>query len=216
MKKSLIIIIFALAIMFPSTAKAACSNQQLIRMQKIASNISTSYTYREVNGKVVFDVTITNMTNDVYLYDFINKRNIYYTGKPITIYGYASGLSFNYTVRSNLIGCKREQISNIYINLPTYNKYYKNALCEGISSFELCNKWYNAKNLSYDDFKSQVEAYKKSLETVVDPEPTPEEPEPFSEILFRLISEYYYIILIPIIIIAGGSIYVLRKNEEII
>lgn len=216
MKKYLLTFIFICFVLFPGKAYARCSDVEFGKLQKIAANISYSTVYREENGKVVFDITLTNVTNDVYLYDFIGRRNIYGSNNPITLYGYNSGATINYTVRSNSNNCRGETLRTILVTLPSYNPYYTDELCEGISSYSLCNRWYNTQNLSYEDFEKQVKNYRKKLEAVEEPVEEPEEQPTWQSILINMFTKYYVFILVPIIIIAGGSIYILKKNEEII
>lgn len=215
MKRYLFIFTFICLLFIPGKVSARCSDQEIIRLQKIANNIAYSKTYRENNGRMVFDITLTNVTNDVYLYDFINRRNIYASNQPITLYGYGDGKTVSYTVKSNYGSCRGEVIKTISVTLPAYNSYYNDPLCDGIS-FKLCNRWYNTQNLSYDDFVKQVKAYRKKLEAVEEPVVEPEQKPTWQSLLLTMFTEYYIYLFIPIIIIAGGSIYVLRKNEEII
>lgn len=216
MRKKLIIIAFTLMLLLPTSVFAKCSNAEVIRLQKIANNISDSKTYHYVNDQVKFNITLTNVTNDVYLYDFIKRQNLYATGGPITQYDYNDGMTIRYVVKSNLDNCRGDTIRNISVVLPSYNNYYSSDLCEGISSYSLCRKWYNTKNLSYDDFEKQVRAYRKSLEDKPIDVPVEKHKKTWQELAFELFSKSYIIILVPIIIIAGGGIYILKKNEEII
>lgn len=216
MKKYLFIAIFIFMMILPGTVSAKCSNQEVIKLQKIANNISYSKTYREENGKILFDITLTNVRGDVYVYDFIKRQNIYGSNDPIVRYGYSDGTTVNFTVRSNSSNCRGDVLRTFSVVLPSYNKYYNDNLCDGITSYNLCNKWYNTNNLSYDDFTKQVKAYREKLDAKVEPEEPEVEEETWQSKLIAMFTKYYIFIFIPIIIIAGGSIYILRNKEEII
>ena len=134
MKKK--IIMMTLLALFPVSAKALkCDYAEQARLRKIASNVTTSYEYVENNDKVSFNIILTNITDEIYVQDYIDKNNpksYYFNGtSEIKITGYEPGTNVRYVIYPTKGNCTTSYLTNKYVNLPYYNKYYKDPLCEG-------------------------------------------------------------------------------------
>jgi len=60
--------------------------------------------------------------------------------------------------------CK-DVLKTYTIELPKYNKYAEDSLCQGIEEFVLCQPTYD-KEIDYDTFVSRVNTYKRTKKTV--------------------------------------------------
>ena len=199
MRKLIIIII----LLFPSIVLArtntSCDYTLLANIKKLASNVNTTYTYKIVDNEVYFDITLTNITNDMYFIDNTTDKTYHYSDTNngvITISNYESG-KVSFTFYSNNSECMGEKLKVKYVNLPYYNEFYSYEECKGIEEFNLCNKWMEYYG-GYYDFKTEVNEYKDKT----DEQSTDESPKGNKNFLSRLVLFYtnYYYIIIPIII----------------
>ena len=59
-----------LILLVPFSIKAVnCDYQDLSRYQQLASNINFSYDYIETNNSVTFNITVSNMPDELYIID---------------------------------------------------------------------------------------------------------------------------------------------------
>ena len=197
MKKK--IILLTLLILFPISCKALdCSYAEQARLRKIASNVTTSYDYVENNGNVSFSVVLTNITNEIYVYDKVNDKNYYFNGSnEINISGYAPGTNVRYQIYPTKANCTQSYLANKYVNLPYYNKYYADPLCEG-KNYSICGKWQRV-TLSYDEFVKTINDYDKKKEETKEEEKNNTKNNIF-DYISSFVFEYY------IYIIAGGAV----------
>lgn len=200
-----------LLLCFPFGVKAYCDVTNTPRLQKIANNLTFSYDYIEKDDGVTFNVTFYNMNKYLYIVDINNKMTYKFNNNnSISINGYKDGTKIEYRIYADAM-CKDEYLKTIYINLPTYNKYYTDELCKGIESYKYCNKWVSA-TFTYYDFNQAIKAYKESL---IEDEPIITEDTKVS-ILDEIISFYikYYIYILPSIIIIFILVIVYLKNKD--
>lgn len=164
MSEKILFVCFMLMMMLPLNVDALdCDYAEQARLRKLATNITTSYTYEENGDNVVFTVTLTNMNSDLYIVDSTTGNRYDYNGNSeISIGGYTSGANIRYTIYTSKSNCVDTYLNIKYLNLPSYNKYYKDPLCEGLSDFSVCSKWQTI-NYSYEDFTKKVNEYKKSI-----------------------------------------------------
>lgn len=183
-----------------------CDYSDVVRMKAIVSNINISYDYKIVDDEAYFDVTINNLTNDIYFYDTANKKNYYYSDSnngEIIIYNYSK--SGGYKFYSNNNSCYGIALGNKYYNFPKYNTYYNDPLCLDIPNYSLCQKWKQV-NVSRTEFEEMVNQYKnvekEEQEITIQYQKTT-----VDKLIEFYINYYYYffggiiIILTPIIII---------------
>ena len=130
----------------------------------------------EIGGTTTKAISYNTKANLVEMFGNIDSETadirIHYTSKEITINA-SSGENLIFYVYPTDQFCSDKYIYSIRIQLPTYNKYYKDPVCVGVENYTLCNKW-STHNMSYEKFTQNVIEYKKSLEK---PPATIEEPE---------------------------------------
>ena len=200
MKKK--IILLTLLVLFPVSSKALeCSYAEQARLRNIASNVTTSYEYVENNGNVTFNVILTNITNEIYIQDYIdrnNNKNYYYNdSNEIKITGYTPGTNIRYLIYPTKGNCTSSYLTNKYVNLPYYNKYYKDPLCDG-KTYSVCNKWTKV-TYTYEEFAKKINELDKKDEVI---EENIKEEKSIFDIISKFIFDYY------IFIIAGGVLIV--------
>lgn len=217
MKKvlSFVVLLLILPCVVSARSKTGCDYTLLANLKKIASNVNTSYTYRIIDDIVYFDITLTNIHNDIYFvdnstgntYNFSNTNN-----GIITINDYKSG-KVSFTFYSNNGDCLNEKLVVKSVNLPYYNKFYHRIFCEGIEEFSLCQRWIKYDG-EYDDFLAATNSYKVSL-LDDDEEVLGYVDESFFTKIIKYFTSYYYIILPISIILVVGIMYLVKyiKNR---
>lgn len=216
MKK--VIVIFFLTLLIPITSVSGyyCKYSEIAKYKGLAANISTAYSYQEKDNNVTFSITLVNLNEELYIVDTSSNKRYDYKMDEITISDYKPGQTIKYNVYATNENCSSDLLYTIRVNLPDYNPYYSDPLCEGLENYIYCKKWYKH-NLSYKAFKDKVETYRKSLNRNITIE---EEIESSDEnILLKLIIDlwinYYYIILLVIIIVCSIVIYNINKKSNI-
>lgn len=201
--------LICLIILSPLCVKALiCDNADVIRLQKLAKNITTSYDYVENNSSAQFSITFENVSNELYLKNSSSGEEFYGDGE-FTLNNYSAGENYKFEVRSTNALCNTKALSYIYVNLPPYNPYYNDPICNGVS-YKYCNKW-QKNTLSYDEFVQDVTNYKNSLITN-------DEKSQQIKGLFDYIVEFYanyYFIILPVIIlfsVIGITVYTKKTS----
>ena len=175
-----------------SYVSASCTSEELSKLKAEASKIKVTYKHL---GKIEYedgDVTYS-------LFD-VTMKNI--PGK------------WQLEVYSNK--CE-EMVGVINVELPKFNTYSLDPLCEGIDESEvpLCGKYYEY-DVSYERFKETVSAYRDNH--MINNEETDDEKENFSKV-FNKISKFIvkyklYFITFSIIIILTPIIIKLFKKKK--
>lgn len=186
-----------------------CNYTDLANYKKIASNINYSYDYTMKGDTVEFNITLVNLSSEVYLKD--NSGNTYYYVSDEINVTASSGENKVFYVYPTDSYCKNNYIYTIRIQLPTYNPYYKSELCTGIENYSLCQKW-STHNLTYEKFSSKIEEYKNSLKK---DEEVIEKTKTFLDYFVEYLLKYYFILLIIIILGCSYGIYKINKKSDI-
>lgn len=206
---------FLLILLFPIASSKAyyCKYSEISKYKSLASNISTSYDYNQKGDDVTFSITLNNLDKNLYIVDTTSNKTYWYTKDEIVITNYAPGSIVKYNVYANNEYCNEDLLYTIRVNLPSYNKYYNDAICNGIEDYALCQRWYGH-NYDYNTFISKVENYKKSLIKEEKPEIIVEN-KSYLDLIIEWLLKYYYIILILIILISTISIIRINKKNNI-
>ena len=212
---SILIISF---ILFPSAASAediyTCDYKEKARLNAIASNIVVSIDYTEKANSVEFLVTLSNLHPDVYINDSVKNEKYYYNKnssnpEEIKLKGYKDGTTVRYEIHTVDRICRETLLISKYATLPPFNKYYKDPVCKGLSEINLCKKWVRV-NYDYEEFKKQIDKYKKDRLPI-------EEPTEDDDYLFNIIQFYlkYYMYILPsIAVLSVGLIIMLNREKE--
>ncbi len=198
--------------LFPLKSKAIlCTNDEKVKYQTLARNITTNYTYTEENGTVKFQITLSNIQYGFSIVDVKNKVTYPYKGSEIIIPNLEEGTSYRFDVYTDDLYCGTNSLYSHYVTLPSYNPYYQDSVCVGMESYPICQKW-TKMTLSYEDFKVKVESLKKVEEKPIE---KPSTHKNVYDYLLEFYLQYYYIIL-PTFIIGGiGIIYFYNKKNDL-
>lgn len=208
--------IFLMLLFLPLVkVKGICNNSQIVNMNKLAKNVTSSYEYYKEGDTIKFKVTLTNLDRSLLIYDGIKRKE--YTNKSgeMTISGYEPGTTIRYLIFAKDTSCTDQTLATIYVNLPFYNPYYNDKLCEQVPDYKYCQKWVKMP-FKYEKFKQNLEIEIKSREAKKqsEKEPIKEDYSIFS-IIYSWYIQYYYIFLPLVILICALEMYHLNKKNQL-
>ena len=220
MKKKILFIIglFILPINILGFTYGGCDYSIVSKLKSLVTNINISYNYRIENNNAYFDITLNNITPDMYFYDVTNKKNYYYNDTnngEITIHNYVgNGKTGTYKFYSAKNECYGISLGSKYYKLPTYNIYYGSELCEGAYDYSLCQKWTSV-NYSYEELRSLISEYKNNKTKEEIKENNIIYKKGFINKLIDFYINYYHYLLIGIIVIFSIIIIVKQRKEKL-
>lgn len=185
--KTLYFIVFVMIFLFPFSVKAdECSDSKILELKEAAKNIEINYEYNKdaKSTDYIDDYEEGEIIDDLEpVIDIKGAVNLIITGLPKGMYieerEYGRFFHYDMQVDGKIIiekvggGTKSfavysnecyDEIRSISIDVPKYNIYHEDPLCEGISGDDLavCGEFYNG-DISYETFKASVEQYKSEL-----------------------------------------------------
>lgn len=194
-------------------SKTKCDYTLLSNLKNFTSNVDITYTYHIENDDAYFDITLTNIRDNIYFVDNTNNKTYYYTDTLngiITIPNYKSG-KVSFSFYSNHNECLNEKLAIKYVNLPLYNKYYNYPECEGVTNLKACEKW-SGYSASIEEFRDEVTKYKEKKEdnnTVKNIENLT-----WFNKLVKIYTNYFYIITPLFVGIIVGIVYLVKYIEH--
>lgn len=224
MKRKLIFLIISVLFIIPLKVNAEeyhfCETKNLNKIQVLSSNITTSYTYEEkINenniGEVYFQVKLSNLNDLYYLKRADTEEILNFSNNELIINNVLPGTLLSIDVYSNGLACKDDYLRRIYVNIPSYNPYYMDKVCENYQNYKLCNKWANV-NMTYEQFLNTVRSYSNKTETTDKNSDTKSFNEIFIEIVYFL-DQYRFIIIVPVLLVTIVGIITIKikdKKEE--
>lgn len=211
-----LVFVFSLLMFMPKIVNAQCDYNDKSKLQALANNVNITYNYQEtndgINSGVKFNITITNLNPDIYIVDQTNIGVYYYNNtNEITLGNYMPGTTTRFIVYGNTPQCKGVELMNHYITLPSYNRFYKDSVCDGLTSYKLCQRWSRVE-MSYDQFVKQVQDYKASL-MVPDVPGNEIEPTLVDKIIEFLLKYSFYLFGGIIVVCSCLIVYLKHKND---
>lgn len=213
--KKIIFILTLVFVFYTPSVFAKCSYKEISRMKSLVSNINLIYDYKIVDNMAKFDITLTNITQDIYIYDFVNNKNYYYADTingeiKISDYMVKTGSFKFYSTNQSCYGLF---LGLKYYTFPNYNIYYNDPLCDDISNFSLCQKWIRM-NYNYQEFKKIVNDYKNKTNNSEEEQIVVEYEKTLLNKIVEFYVKYYYYILIFIIVICSIIIVIDRRKNS--
>lgn len=215
MKKCLKLVFISFIVVIPFKIKGLCSVEDKMRYNSLSANVTVSYDYIENGDSVSFNITIHNVHRDLVVVDKLTNKQYQSKNSDLnnfTISGLSDGKNYSFGVRAKNGDCSTRFFNTLYVNLPKYNKYYKDQVCDGADDYLLCQKWAEIGNISYDEFKSSVESYKKSSNSKIDDEE--KEEINWLYMISDFWAKYYIYILGTIIVAAGTAVIIIKKKNR--
>lgn len=213
--KNLIRISLLVMLIIPLKVRGACTVEDKMRYSSLASNITTSYEYKENNGNVSFDITIHNVHKDLVVVDTLNNNRYESNNNDLnnfTVANLKDGYNYSFNVYAKNGDCSYRLFNTLYVTTPKYNKYYSDPVCNGASDYLLCQKWTEIGNLSYEEFKASVEEYKNPKVDLIEDEQ--KNKNNWLYIIGDFWAKYYLYILGGIIIVLIPVIIIIKKRNN--
>lgn len=170
MKKKLLILL--LAVIFLGTteqvnaARVVCTKSRLSQLKTLAYQVTANYELHTPDfGEGYFTITLSNLSPGI-IGEYGPEEYRYEEGKDFYLMqgAFEGGqtISISFYVDEDM-PCVGEFLFEKKVTLPKYNVYSSMSECIEYEEFPLCNKWYQGKIESIDDFKMQLIEYKESL-----------------------------------------------------
>lgn len=207
------IVFFIVLFTIPLSVKADCSYQDIVRLKKLAGNVSFSYRYNEDNFIINFEITVSNLTNEIYMIDHSTEKYYYSNNEDFTMKGYFPGKTIRFDFYAKDSSCTDQRLFTNYVTLPFYNTYHDSYICKDLQDFELCQKWLKH-DMTYKEFHDAITKHLNKTE--VQPEKTSEVKEEFDwEKVIQFWADYYLYILLTIIIGGGIILYIHERKSDL-
>ena len=210
--KKFIFLTLLFLVFLPNSAKGYCDDSEIIRLQKLASNVTVSYTYDEDTRR--FSVTLSNLKSDLEVIE-IDSMKKYNTVGDLTFKKLYSG-KHGYIIYAKNKECSSSELTTKYAILPYENPLHNLDICKGIENYSYCNKWVS-NSISYEAGYQKINEYREKLASKKNT--TKNNPSTLS-ILFGKIKEvygkYYYIILPVVIVTLLIMIAIKNKKESLV
>lgn len=218
--KILFVFVFIFMLTLPisvfAKAKTGCDYSLVSRLKQYASNVNIIYDYRIIDNEAYFDVTINNIIPEIFIFDEITGKSYYYNSTnngELVIKDYKDISKLKYKINSNNTECNGQLLFTQYINLPIYNKYSSDPLCQGIEEYSLCHTFLQT-NITYEEFVEKVTAYKNKK----DKEPEDDknkilEKTSWDKFLDFMLSYGLYIVALLAVLVAFVSRKRSKKNQ---
>jgi len=160
-------ILVILLLVLPTSARAVyevvdsrCTTDIKITLRSKASSFTYSINKINNNDVVTYDLELLNIDKLIKVNNSIN--NVVYTSD-----GVINNIEPGTIVKLNIYAsdatyCNDYNVSTRIIQIPYYNRHYKNDLCNGYEYYYLCKENSNVK-LTDEQFETNMKAYIDSL-----------------------------------------------------
>ena len=211
--KKIVYAFFTFFIGMLSTKALFCEYSSFVKIQKQAMQVNITSNFKEMDEFVTYSITIYNLRPNQYIIDTSTGKQYDYgydknNPSEITISDIKKSGMYKFEVYSLDNDCNDEPLNTLYLQLPTYNKYYNDKLCKGIENYKLCQRWFGT-TITYDQFRNQVSEYKASLRE----SSQEEEEQGLLDYFIELYINNYYIVLPILIIILLIPIYIIYQKK---
>lgn len=221
--KNIKYVTFIIVLMFiNNNVFATCSNSEIDKLTNIANSIKITYQYNSEYEKLEipvygsFNIYITGVTNDVYIYDYALLTNYYYAAVKdgvIAINNVGGGDRYIY-VYSNLKNCPSKLIKKIFVDVPKFNFYAVSNYCDGIDGkdFVYCDKWYQL-DVKKSVFLTELEIYKNKKNNVIPDDPNKNE-EKNNNVFINFLNKYYVYLIAGVFLLIILSVYLIIRRKR--
>lgn len=211
-----LIIVALLFIPTKINAASICNPGLLADYKSLAGNINITYSYKLEKGKPIFEVTISNLYNDMYVVDKLTKKTYdkadFNSNNELIIGGYRENSKIRYEIYTRVAGCYGKLLTIRYVTFPNYNEFSTDEICVGAEEFSLCKRW-GAVAVDYETFVKEVKKYK---EKKAEKKPIIfEKEETFLEKMFAFVGEYYiYLVSFAIALVLLVAVLSRRRYKR--
>lgn len=223
-----LILLFAL-FAIPEIVNASCDSTELYRLKQIANNVSYKYDYIETKSNdgysdVTFTITVSNVFDELYVVlakddtsDETQKVLLNKSNNEVVVKDIKPGTNQRFEIyASSKSMCLNDKLSSFYVNIPSFNRFYSDTLCDNSKEHEYCKKWVNVR-VSKEEFVKELTNYNESKknEGEIKGEYSPSERKYEDlENLILFLNQYVFYVCIPLIIICIILITYLKNKDN--
>ncbi len=213
-KYKYILITILIPLLIPITAYADCSEEDIKEFREIQDEYKVAYEFDKETKTYILTFNSTSSEN----FEYTITENVEAFAdceatedKKMICKNIPSG-KYVIEVTGSDENCQ-DTLKKIEMELPRYNEYSEDPLCNDIEEFVLCQPTYD-KEIDYDTFVSRVNTYKKNhKETSEEPQKTQE--ETIESKIFKYIKDnIVQIIIITVFVIMIIITIVLTVKSE--
>ncbi len=216
-----VFLIFVIVLfIFPTSLSARCDTferaGEISYLNNLAANIRFSYFHEESDNEIAFFIRINNLHPNLTVKDTMTERRVSYNAnrsnpREIILGGYNPGQTVVFEIISRNSDCidSETMLLTNRVQLPSYNEFYQDPLCEGYSNINYCRKWY-ALDLEYEDFVLRMLEIREEGISDSDNDDSMLISNFFS--LFEIIKTYYLHILVAIFVVFVIKLIIKRKD----
>ncbi len=216
--KKIIYILSIFTFMFSCilNVNASCTDDVLEQLEEEASNIKISYKHLEdengYSGYNNFEVTVSNLNDDLYIMITQLEKDLKLSSSDGENKAVFTSGTWIFNVYSNMCEVK---ISEIEVELPKFNLYSLDPLCDGIdgSDFALCGKYYEY-DVSYENFVERVKHYRITHNIDSNSRNGNAHENSFFDKVLEFVSKYYMVFLSITIAVLVLVIFVIVKKRK--
>ena len=203
-------IVLFLVTIFPSGAKALCSDAEVVRLSNLAKNININYTATEKNGRTTYNLIFTNLSNELVIKDY-SSNNSYNKSGEMVLKDKRQGLTYKYYIYAKNTSCTTDYLTVKQVKMPFVNNFYDKDICKNLQDYQACRKYTNVM-ISYEDIEKVKNEVEKKQEEKVETINYENYLSKIGKLFIKFYVKYYYYIFLVIIIICCYEIY--RENKK--
>lgn len=169
---SIFIIVMIFMVHINVLADNKCTSDEMQRLKKLASNVEVRYEYKIDDVKVgnvmykepAFSIIASNLNKDLLVMiiedEYADKyREFKSNTGSYTLDGFKSGDKVQITIKAFVPNaCSGQVLSKTTINLPYYNLFASNELCQKYPEFKYCVEWLD-KPIERNVFNREINEY---------------------------------------------------------
>ena len=158
-RKKILLTIISFTIFTPKIY-ADCTKEDINNFNKISDEYKVTYEFNK--DSKLYNLIFYEPQPDKYVFVVNNLEKASLEFEDDNNYKYIGMTPGDYEITIEGITDKCQDVfKTINLNLPKYNEYSEDPLCEGNEEFVLCQPTYD-KEIDYETFKSRLEVYKKT------------------------------------------------------
>lgn len=201
--------------------QAKCSTEQYNNYRSLANQVKITYKYLEELEKKeepqygVFEVTISGLTPEIYVYDDETYKEYYYKSNEIITFNTHGGQR-TFSIMLNSSECGNYLIKKLTIDIPVFNSYAIKDYCKGIDTkeFPMCDKWYQF-DVTYKSLTEALDSYKKRTTTKVNLDDNSNTPDKNENIIdFLMNNQIYLVIGLSVIFVVLMTIAIIARRKR--
>ena len=208
-RKSFFILLFLLCFSFFDNVYASeCTDSDISTLKALAEKIEFSKKFIEGEDERgnAFSLVGHNLNKNLLL-EFTNGLRYVPSKAEEEIMTMLDGNQISIVVYgSKNHVCEETYITTLNIKLPVYNKYYKREECNGKESIDICKEWYDANDITEEQFKKMVLEAKETNPPI----------EKTNWFINFFIKNWIYIV--SVIVGAGvgyGTVIIIRRKKRV-